>query len=192
LNDKQEATGTVSKLDTQAILDSLAILNQNPAAIRKINRIVAVIALLTGSLFLTADLWWLHRRHFDEAVLKRGSAQGQIVENKSDYYHSPRSGRDLFRGYRARVRFRAESGRSIVADDWYGTNPPAFTVGQSVTVFYDPELPEHAVIDHGWKNYLAISVPLTMGLLMLLGGVQRLLRLRATQPHAEQGPPRLS
>jgi hypothetical protein len=48
-----------------------------------------------------------------------------------------------------------------------------------VNIFYDPGEPEHAMIDRGWKNYLPPGIPGVMGFLMILGGVQRLLKARA-------------
>jgi hypothetical protein len=185
LSDKPEGTGIASQTDPQALLDKLARLNQNPAAFATANRIMAVIALIAGVVFLSADVWWLHRFHLDELVFSHATAQGQIVENTRDYRR--RNGRDYFRGYRARVRFQAEGGRNVVVSDWYGRRPPAFAIGQTVTVFYDRDIPENALIDHGLKNYLALGGPLLMGFLMLLGGVQRLLR--SAQPPVQPGPP---
>jgi Protein of unknown function (DUF3592) len=78
--------------------------------------------------------------------------------------------------YRAMVRFNAQGGSETTVGDWIALRPPSFSVGQGVTVFYDPEDPQHAMIDRGWKNYAVPGIPAAMGFLMILGGLQRLRR----------------
>jgi uncharacterized protein DUF3592 len=36
-------------------------------------------------------------------------------------------------------------------------------VGQRVIVLYDPDEPENAMIDHGWKNWLLPGIPGVFG-----------------------------
>jgi hypothetical protein len=76
------------------------------------------------------------------------------------------------------VRFPVEGGRFVVVPDNFSFSPASFRVGQGVTIFYDPQEPLRMMIDRGWRNYLVLGIPGLIGFLMLLGGVQRLLKAR--------------
>lgn len=141
-----------------------------PAVISAINLAMVVISLAVGSAFILVGGWFVHRHHLDEFIFGRATAQGRVVENY------PSTGGST---YRAIVYFRAQDGRDVTVGDWISLNPPSFRVGQSVTLFYDPKDPQHAMIDRGWKNYLPLGIPGVMGFLMILGGIQRLFRARA-------------
>jgi hypothetical protein len=142
-----------------------------------INRVIAVISLAVGSAFILVGGRWVHRFHMDEFIFDHGTAQGQVVENRKEYVVSGGTGQVLGKtSYRAMVRFSAQGGRQTTLGDWIALRPPSFSVGQSVTVFYDPEDPQRAMIDRGWKNYAVPGIPGVMGFLMILGGLQRLLR----------------
>jgi hypothetical protein len=145
----------------------------DPAVISAINLVLVVISLAVGSAFILAAGWFVHRFHMDEFIFGRATAQGRVIEN---YPRGEVSGKTT---YMAIVYFKAQDGRDVTIDDWLGMNPPSFRVGQSVTLFYDPENPQHAMIDRGWKNYLPLGIPGVMGFLMILGGIQRLSRSRA-------------
>jgi hypothetical protein len=41
-------------------------------------------------------------------------------------------------------------------------------------VFYDPQEPQHAMIDRGEKNYVIPGIVLIFGVFMVAGGLQRL------------------
>jgi Protein of unknown function (DUF3592) len=150
---------------------------------RSINRVMVVISLAVGSAFILVGGYWIHRLHLDEFIFNRATAQGQVVENRKNLVGSSNAGRFLGRtSYRAMVRFSAHGGGDVTVGDWIALSPPSFQVGQNVTLFYDPEDPQRAMIDRGWKNYLAPGIPGVMGFLMILGGLQRLRRI-----HVEKG-----
>jgi hypothetical protein len=134
-----------------------------------INRAMVVVSLAVGSAFLLVGGYWVHRMHLDQFIFNHATAQGQVVENRRNPV-----GRT---SYRAMVRFSPRGGGDVTVADWIALNPASFGVGQSVTLFYDPEDPQSAMIDRGWKNYLAPGIPGVMGFLMILGGVQRLRRI---------------
>lgn len=150
---------------------------RGPAGFAAVNRVLAVIALLAGSVVALGDAWFVHRFHLDEIFFNRATAQGLVVEKR--YVRHGRSS-----GYQAIVRFQAESGTSITVSDWYGSNPLNFSLGQAVNVFYDPEKPDHAAIVHGWRDYLVLA-PLGMAFFMLLGGMQRLFKARSLLRQAQ-------
>jgi Protein of unknown function (DUF3592) len=143
---------------------------RDPAVGVAINPVLVVISLVVGSAFILVGGWFVHRFHMDEFIFGRATAQGRVIEN---YPRGEVSGKTT---YMAIVYFKAQDGQDVTLDDWLGLNPPWFRVGQSVTLFYDPENPQHAMIDRGWKNYLPLGIPGGMGFLMILGGIQRLLR----------------
>ena len=176
-------------LDRDQILRGAGALHtrlSEPAGLAVFTRVMILISLVIGSAFIVVGGWWVHRSHADEFIFSRVAAQGQVVENRPVYVASSSTGRGFLGGtfYRAIVRFRAQGGRDLTVDDWIALHPPSFRVGQSVTLFYDPEDPQHAMIDRGWKNYLAPGIPGVMGFLMILGGLQRLFKARAQRREA--------
>jgi hypothetical protein len=146
---------------------------RDPGVVLAINLVLVVISLVVGSAFLVVGGWFAHRFHMDEFIFRRATAQGRVIEN----YPSGRVSGETT--YVAIVYFKAQDGRDVTVDDWIGLNPPSFRVGESVTLFYDPAEPQHAMIDRGWKNYLPLGIPGGMGFLMILGGIQRWVKVRA-------------
>ena len=144
-----------------------------PADVAAFNRIIAVVSLGVGLAIVAVCGWTAHRVHLDEFVIHHARAQGRVVENQAVQVGRGSPGGTF---YRAVVRFRPGAGRDVTVDDWMSESPPSFRVGESVTVIYDPEEPDHAMIDRGWENYLAPGITAAFGLLMILGGLQRLRR----------------
>jgi hypothetical protein len=161
--------------DRLRIADVLRARLSEPAGLAAVSRAMIAISLAVGAAFILVGGWWIHRFHMDEFIFNRAIAQGRVIENRPVQVAS--SSRFLGgTSYRAIVRFRAQDGREVTLGDWVTFTPPSFSVGQVVGVFYDPGEPEHAMIDRGWKNYLPPGIPGVMGLLMILGGVQRRLK----------------
>jgi hypothetical protein len=136
---------------------------------------MTVISLTLGSGFVLGTAYAVHRTHVDEFFFNRASAPGQVVENRRDDATGPSAATLV----RAVVRFTVPGKRDVTVVDWIGMAPPSFHVGQAVAVYYDPDNPGHAMIDRGWKNLLLPSIPGVIGVLMLLGGVQRIRNSRA-------------
>lgn len=158
-----------------------------PAGLAVFNRVMILISLAAGSAFILVAGWLVHRYHMDEFIFNRATAQARVVENRPVYVAGSSSGHGFLGGtfYQAIVRFKARDGRDVTAADWLSLGSPSFPVGRSVSVFYDPDDPQHAMIDRGWKNYLPPGIPGVMGLLMILGGVQRLLKACAQRREAQ-------
>jgi hypothetical protein len=86
------------------------------------------------------------------------------------------------------VRFVARGGQTYVVRSSFGADPPEFRVGQNVTVYYDPQQPQTALIDsdHLW---LLPVVLLVVGNFLGLAGAEPLLpRRRRTPTHTRTGP----
>src|SRR5690242_8709631 len=131
-----------------------------PAGSGIFNRVMIQISLAAGSAFIVVGGWLVHRFHADEFMFDRATAQGEVVEYTP--VDIPSSITEQFPGgplSRAMVRFRTHDGTDVTFGDWIVWDTPSFRVGQSVGVFYDPREPEHAMIDRGWKNYLAPGIP---------------------------------
>lgn len=146
-----------------------------------INRAMALFSLAAGLAFLLGGGWAIHRLHLDEFLFDHVSTQGQVVQNKAMFVagHATAGTSARFLGgwfYRAIVRFRAPGEGDISLEDRVAWARPLFNIGQNVRIFYDPANPRHAMIDRGWKNYVAPGFVGVLGFLMILGGMQRLFR----------------
>jgi len=58
--------------------------------------------------------------------------------------------------YKPVVSFEIQDGKSISYTSTYSSSPPAYDVGEAVTVFYSPENPENAIIDGEGKVFRII------------------------------------
>ncbi len=155
---------------------------REPGGVSAIERALTLISLVVGAAFLLIGAWSVHHFHLDEFIFPRATAQATVVENR---YRPTSSSRNAGLGgnsYYAIMRFTAQDGREVTLQDWISFERPSFGVGQTVTVFYDPEEPQHAMVDRGWKNLVPPGVPGLFGFLMVLGGLQRLRKARAAGP----------
>ena len=151
----------------------------NSVGIQAVNRVVGVIGLSAALFFFLGGGFFLHRMHLDEFLFKRAVAHGRVLENRSKQNNPSRlNGWSYlpFVSYHAIVQFQSREGRTITYADVIGFTRPSFRVGQDVTIFYDPEEPQHAMIDRGAKNYLIPGICLIFGGFMVLGSCQRLAR----------------
>ena len=140
-----------------------------------VNRIVAAIALVAGLTFILGGGYVIHHNHLDEFVLHPAVAEGKVVENRSKQVYPGTGSRMLpFASYQAIVRFTDRQGQTVTYADAFGFSSSSFQVGQKVRIFYDPQTPQHAMIDRGLKNLVIPLVCAVFGGLMIRGGVQRL------------------
>jgi hypothetical protein len=84
------------------------------------------------------------------------------------------------------ARFVARGGQTYVVRDTVGADPPEFRVGEKVTVYYDPQDPQRALIDsdHLWLLPVAFLVGGTF--FGLVGAWPLLPRRRRTPTHTRQ------
>jgi len=100
---------------------------------------VQIVIMTVAAILLTVAAFRARstRRFLRSAV----SAKGTILENSL----STDSDGDPI--YKPRFTFALRDGQEVSVQSNFGTNPPSFRKGQSVTVLYDPSIPEHAKIN---------------------------------------------
>lgn len=147
------------------------------STIRSIHRLVGVIGLVVGLAVLVGGGRWIHHNHLDEFLANPAMADGQIAENQrvDSYRHGFRTGTS----YRAIAKFTDLRGETVLYRDWISLNPPAYFVGQHVTILYDPQDSRAAMIDRGAKNYYLPLFLAVFGGLPVLGSIQRLRMARS-------------
>jgi len=145
----------------------------DPALATRINRVVGMVSLAFGLAATLGGFVFVHYYHLDAFIVTSGIAQGEVIENE------PVRGAEWQRGlphtsYRAIVKFTDQAAQTVIYRDWLSLDPPSFTLGQTVRIFYDPQNPQHAMIDRGPKNYLVPGIICAFGGLAIMGGLQRL------------------
>jgi len=146
-----------------------------------LNRVMAWLGLATGIGLVGAAGWWMANRARFEAGAIAG--EGRVIENRQVQWTSGANNTNSHIAYHAMIRFTDRVGQVVTVQDELGLSPPAFSVGQAVPILYDPHSPHHAVVDRGRRVYFIPMAIATVGLLILLGSVQR---LNLTQP--DSGP----
>ena len=150
------------------------------ASLGTVNRAFGVVGLLVGLALLFGGAYFVHHAHLDEflgLIAKSQTAEGTVIENRPVEVH-PSSARTLpYTSYQAIVAFADQNDRPVTLPDQIAFSPPSFRVGQKVRVFYDPQNPQHAMIDRGRKNFIIPGICLVFGGLIVLGSIQRLTRL---------------
>src|SRR5712692_1518915 len=115
------------------------------ASVSVINRVVGLIGLVAGLTFILGGGFMIHHNHLDQFLLNPAVAEGQVVENKSKQNYPGTGSRILpFTSYQAIVQFTDQQNQTVTYRDTFGFNPPSFQVGQSVRIFYDPQIPQRA------------------------------------------------
>lgn len=148
-----------------------------------LNRGVGVVALVAGVALTGAAAWWM----LDRARFEAGAAvaEGRVVENRQVQWTSGDNNTKSHIAYHAIIRFTDRVGQIVTVQDELGLSPPAFSIGQAVPILYDPHSPHHAVVDRGRRVYFIPMAIATLGLLIVIGGLQR---LRRTPPNGERTP----
>jgi Protein of unknown function (DUF3592) len=150
------------------------------ATLGAVNRAFGVVGLLVGLALLFGGAYFVHHAHLDEflgLIAKSQTAEGTVIENRPVEVHPSSSARTVpYTSYQAIVAFADQNGRPVTLPDQIAFSPPSFRVGQKVRVFYDPQNPQHAMIDRGQKNFIIPGICLVFGGLIVLGSIQRLTR----------------
>jgi len=69
------------------------------------------------------------------------------------------------------IEFATQSGELVRFESSFGTMPASHSVGQAVTVSYDPSSPQNAEIDSGLSNWLVPGCLFAFGALGLFFGL---------------------
>jgi len=129
------------------------------------------IFLLIGLVLLTVSVWLFQRAATFEATA--ATTSGTVINLVSS--HGRRLDRDglaLARRsihYRPVVEFIDSQGRRKEMQSAFGSNPPAYKSGEQVTILYDPDNPEFAVIDD-WHRYSSEVILLGIGIIFSVVG----------------------
>jgi hypothetical protein len=83
------------------------------------------------------------------------------------------------------VRFQTRDGKSIEFQSSFRSNPPAYTVGQTVTVLYDPDDPNAAAVSGVFSIWgFSIILALVGFVFVMIGIGIMLIARRLSQPAA--------
>ncbi len=120
------------------------------------NSTFGIIAVMVGGLLaLIALFLYMRTRSF---IGRAREAKGRVIE----MVYSRNSSEGTSGGYSAVYQFKTLDGQSVVKQDGLSTNPPRFTVGQELSVLYEPGDPNKAQINT-WMSLYFVPV--------LLGGI---------------------
>ncbi|MDW8215226.1 MAG: DUF3592 domain-containing protein [Roseiflexaceae bacterium] len=123
------------------------------------------LAIGLGVLYL-GQLWRTHTQNQVAAMVKAQGAVVEVVPRTQTRNNGERS--TLFY---AVVEFRTANGEVIRFEDSTGSNPPAYRVGDTVEVLYDPQTPQSAMID-SWMIWLPSTIVMGFGgFIALMGGL---------------------
>jgi hypothetical protein len=147
---------------------------------RVANRGLGAVAALVGLAFLAgAWMWVAHDRQFRREAV---ATTGRVIANVM--HRAPiQPGHNRAVSYCAVVAYSIAPGRPPVQyEDNLCSRLPSFSVGQSVTVYYDQAKPTRVMIDHGIGGYVLPGAVGVLGLVFLLGGLHKLAGLGTSRP----------
>lgn len=138
---------------------------------------IAWILLALGLAGLTANGFWIN--HINHFIGSASVAQGKVIRLL------PRQG-DNGVTYRPQVEFTALDGQAHQFASNGSSNPPAYAIGETVTVLYPPEAPQDAHIDGVLDLWLGpIIVGGVTGTFALFGAIMLLVRARQQRRQAQ-------
>ncbi len=146
---------------------------------------VLVVLMLAGAFFIAMGV-----REFvttQRFLAKASAADGVVVKVDKVVDHQWTGSGDRQRYeevtlYYPVVRFVTASGQVVQYTDDLGEDPPAYQVGDSVRVLYDPANPQKARLDTSLSRWLDAAVPTIIGLVILVVSVVILLFSRESLP----------
>jgi hypothetical protein len=142
------------------------------STIERIKRFVTGVSLLFGLALLIGGGYFVERQR--EFVAKSLAAEGRVIENEPVHWTSDNGRGSSHTSYRAIVSFTDRRRQAFTHRDSIAFSPPSFYAGQTVTILYDPQNPENAMIDRGAKNYLISGIAFGLGALITLSWLPRL------------------
>lgn len=105
-------------------------------------KLVGVIFALVGAGLLVGSFFsFSSTKSF---VASAASATGTVIENRYEQSSSTSSSRSSSGSYYPFIKFSTEAGQEITFRGNVGSNPASFTVGEQVSIYYDPARPEEA------------------------------------------------
>lgn len=134
---------------------------QTTLKILRVTFFVIGLAMLAGAVF-----WLVYQRHF---VATASRAQGTVIE--LERHHSSKSdGNGSNTTWAPVVTFTTPDGATHTFVSRSSSNPPAYSRGERVGVFYNTDKPESGVIDGWFSLWGGISIVGALGLIFTLVG----------------------
>ncbi|NGP75402.1 DUF3592 domain-containing protein [Balneolaceae bacterium YR4-1] len=108
----------------------------------------------------------MKRAEFLETALTASGEVTRLIESRSDdsYVYYPMV-EFTVPGSEQAITFRHDS----------GSNPPSYSVGEVVSVLYDPQNPHNAIIDGGLLNWFATALTSLLGLIFAGVGISSVI-----------------
>ncbi|MET3646717.1 hypothetical protein ABIC60_001329 [Phyllobacterium ifriqiyense] len=133
-------------------------------------RVIHKVLLCTICFVLFFSFGWsvLYVRHFVNNAMEGKGHVTNLVKS-----HSTKSN-----VYKPVVEFQTVEGATVEFTSWLGTSPPRFSVGESVSVYYDPRNPQSAIIND-WLSLWGGSAILG-GLTMIFAVIAYMMYFRVS------------
>ena len=156
------------KPEQTLVINSAEELDLDKAKKTKTLKYVGPIFTLVGIAVLALGIYLgIERKNFLETAL---STDGEVVELN-------RKRSDDSYVYYPVVEFSPPgSTNTLTFEHDSGSNPPSYSVGESVEVLYDPQNPNEAIIDAGLMNWFGTGIASFLGLIFTLVGVSSVRR----------------
>ena len=119
-----------------------------------------IYIILFGLIFFGIGAWLTYSQRTFER--EGAEAQGEVVSLTSRCDDDGCS-------YAPVVSFKTQAGGSVTFETTYSSNPPAYDIGETVTVIYSLENPDKAVIKGQGQGFRIIFM--SVGGLVILGGL---------------------
>jgi hypothetical protein len=120
------------------------------------------LGLLVGSVFLYSNTTGF--------VARAATAEGKVIDLVRD-----RSSSGSSSTYRPVVEFTIPTGLRVEFTSGVGTSPPAYRVGEPVTVLYDPVDPNKARIKSFFSLWFGFMIVFALGLIFAILGLGMIL-----------------
>jgi len=148
------------------------------------NNPVAILRLVFGAvgLVLCAVAWLLHH-NTATFIASASRTQGEVMR----LLHVESSKRNESGTWKPLVRFKAPSGEIIEFAPSSSSSPPAYEVGETVDVFFDPNDPQDAMLDGFFSLWGGAAITGGLGLVFLLVAAG-LLFMPASAPAKRRRP----
>lgn len=114
-------------------------------------------------LFTITGIFCYNLKKFDEAAVKTSGRVVDLVEKR-------RSGSTQSATYSPVVIYEDDRDIQHRYIPGFSSNPPAFDIGESVEIHYDPRNPGDAKIA-GWQGYIGAMITAGLGLIFSLIGI---------------------
>jgi len=131
---------------------------------------LGLIFLLVGLGMLVGSIWAYQKdKQFAESAVAAQGTVIDLIKKRSRQSDSQGFSSETIM-YAPVVQFIDQRGQIQLLHATGGSNPPTYRRGEIVTVLYEPDNPEFAVIDN-WERYYLVLFLSGMGLLFTLLGL---------------------